>query len=175
MDFFQREFEKLQGAAKKLDETAYTYHSFSWRRFKTLKKQGEKAVPKESAILQMIDDGFASVLKIGKTLEGILSSNHRKGSQYSGVFSTDEPLITPGRDFSIPEDKIDSISYLNGMTVDQALADVVRISYAAAAFFHNRDTLGILNREESMKKDLSQQTAALARIADSRTLREFEV
>lgn len=173
-DFFQREFEKLQGVAKKTDEMAYTYHSLLWSRFETLKMQGEKAIPKEAAILQMIDDGFASVLKIGKTLEGILSSTHRKGSQDSSVFPADGPLVTPGRDFSIPEKEIDSNSYLNGKTVDQALADVVQICYAAAAFFHNRDTLGILNREESIKKNLSQQTEALKRIADSRKLKEFE-
>jgi hypothetical protein len=175
-EYFQMEFHKLRGIIGKLEEMAYSHHTFSMQRFKTLKTKREKAVQMEDNVIRLIDDGFALVLKIGKILEDVLDSTHRKMAQDRRLRSSGRPVIAPGRDFFLPDrgSEIVSKNFLNGKTVVEALQSAVQLAHTAAAFFHNEDTLGILNRELSVKKNISKQIETLQRIADPRTLREIE-
>ncbi len=76
---------------------AYSYHTFALSRFKTLETKREKAIPMEDTIIRMVDAGFAHVLKIGKTLESILISSHRKTGPDTDFRPPDRPMISSAR------------------------------------------------------------------------------
>jgi hypothetical protein len=124
-------------------------------------------------LIQIVDDGIASLADLGKSLARVLGSS--TGKLNDQPEQPLEPVIFQGKPYSIPhaESRIRDRTYLEGKTVSEALADAVSLCFTMGMLFRDRFVFFVLGSARRYETELQAQLRLMKNLLDPEHYREI--
>jgi hypothetical protein len=171
--FYEMELARLGTIIEKLKKGPFHFRSFPLSQYLQVKEAKIGAIGNELELIQLIDEGIASLADLGKSLARVLgSSTEKPGNKQEEPL---DPLIFQGKPYAIPyaEQRIRDKSYLDGMTVSQALADAVSLSFSMGMLFRDRFVFFVLGSARRYETELKGQLRLMENLLDPEQYREL--
>jgi hypothetical protein len=167
-EFFRTEFQTIRQVIVSLEKLRFRYRQFPRSRFLEIKRSIRGAIGVEAEIIQEIHRGITTIRELGKKIEWILSS---RTSEFD-VRDKPTPLdlqINEGKPFTLPYEfqKIASDDSLSDKSVEEALLFCISICFIACVFFHDQNTMDLLEQGEKIKDLIDNELAVVKRIAET--------
>jgi hypothetical protein len=164
--FFETELTRLRGTVDRLEKGPFHFASFPLARYLGIKAARLGPVGNEMEVVQLVDEGLAALVDLGKGLCKVLGLN--------GVGATEEateplqPIILQGKPFRVPcgEGRIQAPAYLRDRTVVEAIADAVSICFTAGILLQDRFLFFYVGREKRLRGELQGQLKLLENLLD---------
>ncbi len=131
-------------------------------------------VPAVLRARQLIDEGIAGLVDLGKSVARILGMK-RPAIPAKGKVEPLEQVVLQGKPFSIPHEdrRIMSAIYLKGKTVGEALASAVSISFTAGLLMQDQFLFLFLGKERKSQAELASRIQLMENLLDPESYREL--
>jgi len=174
--FFQTEFSRMRAVADKLEKGPYSITRFPLSRYLQMKEDRLGAIGNELEARQLIDEGVAGLVDLGKTLARVLGL---KRPAATGV-DKDEPLgqvVLQGKPFTLPWEgrMIVARSVLHDKTVEAALAAAVSFCFTTGLLLQDQFLFLFLDREAKNRVELARRIRMVEHLLDPDILRQIRV
>jgi hypothetical protein len=171
--FFQVEFSRLRTVADKLEKGPFAFSSFPLSRYLQMKDGRRGAIGHELEARQLIDEGVAGLVDLGKTLSLVLAQRRPAAGKIAR-----EPLeqvVLKGKPFSLPGEgcRLVARTVLENMTVEAALAAAVSYCFTAGMLLHDQFLFAFVEREAKCRADLSERILLVENLLDPQELLEL--
>ncbi len=171
--FYELELARLGGVIEKLRKGPFHFSKFPLDRYLQLKNNRIGAIGNESELIQLIDEGVADLVDLGKSLAKVLSFD--LGAAMAEEAEPLEPAILQGKPFHLPhgDRRIESNPFLEGKTVVEALSSAVSFCFTAGVLFQDRFVYYFLGRERRFEMELESRMKLLKNLLDPERYREL--
>jgi hypothetical protein len=173
--FYQMEFSRLRTVIEKLENGPFSFNRFPLERYLQIKVAQLGAIGTEMEARQLIDEGVASLVDLGKSVARILSLK-RPAAMPKGKIEPLEQIILQGKPFSLPyEDRrISARTLLDGKTVADALALAVSICFTTGLLLRDQFLFLFLGREKKSESELRSSIQHMENLLDPESFRELQ-
>jgi hypothetical protein len=171
--FYEIEMARLAAIIDRLKKGPFHFGNFPLSQYLQVKEAKIGAIGNEMELVQIVDDGIASLADLGKSLARVLgSSTGRLNDQPEQPL---EPVIFQGKPYSIPhaESRIRDRTYLEGKTVSEALADAVSLCFTMGMLFRDRFVFFVLGSARRYEAELQAQLRLMKNLLDPEHYREI--
>ena len=133
------------------------------------------AIGTEMEVRQLIDEGVAGLVDLGKTVALILSLR-RPSPPGRAEIEPLEQVVLQGKPFSLPweETRIMISTIFEGKTVAEALAAAVSFCFTTGMLLHDQFLFLFLERAEKSRAELAVLIPTLENLLDPDSLRDLE-
>lgn len=171
--FYELELARLGGMIEKLRKGPFHFSKFPLDRYLQLKNNRIGAIGNESEFVQLIDEGVADLVDLGKSLAKVLSLD--LGPAMAGEDEPLEPTILQGKPFRLPhgQRKIEKSPFLEGKTVVEALSSAVSFCFTAGVLFQDRFVYFFLGKERRFEMELASRMELLKNLLDPEKYQEL--
>lgn len=154
--FFETDFARLRMVADKLETGPFHFSSFPLSRYLQIKAARLGTVGNETEGTELILEGVACLVDIGKTLVKVLGARSPVGGGSPAPAAPLQPTVLQGKAFSLPAEnrKLQVRSLLNGKTVVEALGTTVSVCFTMGLLFQDDFLALFLGRERRLLADL---------------------
>jgi len=158
--FFSKEFAKLRHVLDRL-ETGFSQSTrLPLIRYLRIKQGILQAIGDETEVSQLIEEAVSSLVDLGRSVAAALRSPPGADSPKEGPL----PVLV-GR--------IRARSLLNGLTVREALSEVVTMCFSAGVLLEDTILTMLLSREKKLTAEIQNRMGFLERVLDSETYDEM--
>lgn len=171
--FYEMETARLAGIIERLKKGPFHFSKFPLSRYIQVKEARIGSIGNEMELIQVIDEGVACLADLGKSLARVLgSSTGRPGDQAAGPL---EPVIFQGKPYSIPyaEQRIRDKSFLDGLTVSEAISTAVSLCFTMGILFRDRFVFFVLGSERRYASELQAQMKLMKNLLDAERYQEL--
>jgi hypothetical protein len=174
--FFQLEFSRLRTVTEKLEKGPFTFNRFPLSRYLQMKEAQLGAVGNEMEARQLIDEGVASLVDLGKTVSRILSLKRPAPPGNKTKVEPLEQVVLQGKPFSLPHEqrKLTTQSLLNGRTVAEALSEAVSVCFSTGLLMQDQFLFLFLGRERKSQAELESRIQMVENLLDPESFREIQ-
>jgi hypothetical protein len=176
--FYEMEMARLVGIVERLKKGPFHFSNFPLSQYLQVKEAKIGAIGNEMELVQLIDEGIACLADLGKSLAKVIGGSTGKPRGQSEQPDQPEPPLEPvifqGKPYFIPygETPIRDRSYLKGMTVTQALADVTSLCFTMGMLFRDRFVYFVLGSAKRYETELQAQLGLMKNLLDPERYRE---
>ena len=177
--FYELEMARLAAIVDKLKKGPFHFGNFPLSQYLQVKEAKIGAIGNELELIQLVDEGIACLADLGKSLAKVIGSSTGKlqdqADQPADPEQPLEPVIFQGKPYSIPyaEQRIGERSYLEGMTVSEALADATSLCFTMGMLFRDRFVFFVLGSANRYEAGLQGQLRLMKNLLDPERYREI--
>jgi len=171
--FYELELGRLATVIDKLEKGPFHFGKFPLQRYLQVKEAKIGAIGNEKEVIQLIDEGIACLVDLGKSLAKVL------GSSISGIEPEKaeplEPVVFQGKPYSIPHGgrRLLGPAALKGLTVTEAIENTVAVCFTAGLQFKDRFIFFFLGRERRFETELQSRMKFLKNLVDPASYQEI--
>ncbi len=171
--FFQLEFSRLRTVAEKLEKGPFAFNSFPLSRYLQMKDGRRGAIGHEVEARQLIEEGMACLVDLGKTLSLVLAQRLPAAGK-TGLEPL-EQVILKGKPFSLPGEgsRLVVRTVLENMAVEAALAAAVSYCFTAGMLLHDQFLYAFVEREAKCRADLAERILLVENLIDPQVFLEL--
>ena len=174
--FFQTEFTRLATATDRLEKAVFGFANFPYNRYLAIRGSSMGAIGKELEVLQLVDEGLSVLFTLGKTLARVLALNGvglREGEAERPL----DPSLLQGKPFRLPQAgrRIQARGVLHGLTVEEALGQVVRICFTAGHLLQDPAVFLHFGKEPRLSSQLAGTLRQLEHLLDEKSYTELKL
>jgi hypothetical protein len=161
--FYEMEMARLGTIVEKLKKGPFHFSNFPLSQYLQVKEARIGAIGNEQELILLVDEGIACLADLGKSLVKVIGSSTGKPKDQSEPPTEPdhplEPVIFQGKPYSIPYagQRIRERSYLEGMTVSEALADATSLCFTMGMLFRDRFVYFVLGSAGRYESELRGQ------------------
>ncbi len=171
--FYEMEMARLGTITERLKKGPFHFGSFPLSQYLQVKEAKIGAIGNEMELIQLVDEGIACLADLGKSLAKVLGSSTAKPKDQPE--QTLVPLILQGKPYSIPyaQQSIRDRTYLDGKTVEEALADATSLCFTMGMLFRDRFVFFVLGSAARHEAELQGQLRLMKNLLDPERYREI--
>lgn len=171
--FFELDFTKLRTMVEKLETGPYHFSNFPLARYLQIKGARIGAIGNELEVNELIGLGVGTLVDMGKTLMKILVLRTPGGA--AGKAEPLEPIVLQGKAFSLPYEngRLQTRSYMKGMTVMEALSLAVTICFTAGLLLQDDFLSVFLGKEKRLATELRSRMKLMENLLDPESYRDL--
>jgi len=174
--FFQTEFARLAMVSDKLEKAVFGLANFPFNRFLAIRSSSLGAIPKELEVLQLLEEGLGVLFNLGKILARVLALDGAGAQEGEAERPLDASLLQ-GQPFRLPHAgrRLQAEGFLRGLTVREALAQVIRICFTAGHLLQHPAVFLLFGKEPRLAAQLSATLRQLEHLLDEKTYTELKL
>ncbi len=171
--FFELDFTKLRTMVEKLETGPYHFSSFPLARYLQIKGARIGAIGNEMEVNELIGQGVACLVDMGKTLMKILVLRAPGGAAEEA--EPLEPIVLQGKAFSLPYEngRLQTRSFLKGRTVGEALSLAVTMCFTVGLLLQDDFLSVFLGKEKRLATELHSRMKLMENLLDPESYRDL--
>jgi hypothetical protein len=172
--FFQVELSRLRTVMEKLEKGPFSFSAYPLSRYLAIKGAELGPIGTEMEARQLIDEGVADLVDLGKTVARVLSQ--KRPGMAKGKPEPLEQVILQGKPFSLPHEdrRIHASGFIRGKTVAEALASAVTTCFTAGLLMQDQFLFLFLGREKKAESEMRARLQQLETLLDPESFREMQ-
>jgi hypothetical protein len=177
--FYEMEMARLAGIVEKLKKGPFHFSKFPLSQYLQVKEAKIGAIGNELELIQLVDEGIACLADLGKSLAKVIGGStgtpQDRADQPPEPEQPLEPLIFQGKPYSIPYagQRVRERSYLEGMTVSEAMADATSLCFTMGMLFRDRFVYFVLGSATRYETELQGQLRLMKNLLPPERYREI--
>ncbi len=163
---FGTELQKLRNVRERVERLAFDLHTFTYKRYLSIRKDGKGGIRIEGAIISYVEDAQAILQGIAERMMELLAAPRSVAP--AGV--EPHPIEAIGSTAVVipyEGETIRSPAGLSGRTVAETLTELTTIFYLAVTYLYEQDLAAQPEEEAAIMARFDSTLATLRRIADS--------